>query len=88
MVSTNAFEPEVRLPDDPNPSRTTLATVLISLGALIAVPSGFCTGAMGVMDILGNFGGGMFVVALIFGGIPFLIGATLMIFGWLALRDD
>jgi hypothetical protein len=84
-------EPMSQRSDHPAPPqrRTVGAIVLISLGLLLLVPSGLCTGVMGLLDLFGKGGGGLLILALVYGGLPLAIGAVLLIFGLnLPRRDD
>ncbi|HEV2548928.1 MAG TPA: hypothetical protein VGU20_16420 [Stellaceae bacterium] len=66
----------------PPPQRRTVgAIVLISLGLLLLVPSGLCTGVMGLIDIIGNHGGDMVILALVYGGLPITLGFVLLVLG-------
>ena len=66
----------------PPPQRRTVgAIVLICLGLLLLVPSGLCTGVMGLIDVIGNHKGDMLILALVYGGLPLAVGAVLLILG-------
>ena len=76
-------EPMSRLSDHPSPPqrRTVGAIVLICLGLLLLVPSGLCTGVMGLFDLFGKGGGGLLILALVYGGLPLTLGAVLLVLG-------
>ena len=66
----------------PSPQRRTVgAIVLISLGLLLLVPSGLCTGVMGFLDMFGRGGGGLLILALVYGGVPLTLGSLLLVLG-------
>jgi TRAP-type C4-dicarboxylate transport system permease small subunit len=66
----------------PTPGRRSVAAIaLICLGLLILVPSGLCTGAMGLFDIFGNGRGEILAIALRYSGLPLLIGFVLLMAG-------
>lgn len=67
-------------------------TVLLVIGVLVAGLSGLCTGAFlfdqassGVSTL--DAESGVWMLILLFGGLPFLFGAMLIIGGVLALRN-
>jgi len=81
-------------PSEPAPRRPTPlgAIALIVIGVLILLPSGLCTGLVGVLAVISAFQSqgstsGMedFTMALVFGG-PFLVVGGLLLWGGLAWR--
>ena len=72
-------------PADPKPpARWTGAAIgLVTIGLLILVPSGLCTGVMGLSALLDSGGGGglngfILVMALVIGGPFVVLGALLL----------
>jgi hypothetical protein len=65
------------------PDWTIVSAALFVIGLLVVVPSGLCTGIMIVSS-----GGGLFTFALILGGVPIAIGATLVAIGLSTRRSD
>jgi hypothetical protein len=64
-----------------------LGGILLAVGILIAGVSGLCSLAV-LVGSGGEFSGsGMLPVVLLFGGIPFAIGAGLGYGGWALLRQ-
>ena len=70
----------------------TVGTVLLVIGVLVAGLSGLCTGAFlfdqassGVSTL--DAENGVWILILLFGGLPFLFGAMLILGGILALRN-
>lgn len=63
-----------------------LGGILLAIGILIAGASGLCSLVM--LFESGPYGGsGMIVPVLIFGGIPFLIGAGMAVGGYALVRS-
>lgn len=77
------------LPPKPKPPHTVVGIALIVLGLLILIPSGLCSGIMGIGAIVEavtdpqNAGdaGSMLLMILMVGGIPLAIGAGLTFLG-------
>jgi len=81
MAPTRGGETMSPPPDHPPPQRRTVgAIVLISVGLLLLVPSGLCTGVMGLFDLFGR-GGGLLILALVYGGLPLTVGLALLVLG-------
>ena len=75
------FDPQT--PPPTGPRWTGAAIALFSIGLLILIPSGLCTGAFGIgalVDTLSSNGSdsGILIMALIVGGPFILLGALLM----------
>jgi hypothetical protein len=60
-----------------------VSAALFVIGLLVIVPSGLCSGVL-----LVSSGGGLFIFALIYGGVPIAIGATLVAIGLTTRRSD
>jgi hypothetical protein len=61
--------------------------VLMAIGILIASASGLCS--LSVLFGTGEFaGGGMWLMVLIIGGIPFALGAGMTYGGWRLIRNS
>jgi hypothetical protein len=72
------------------PHWTVVSVVLFAIGMLILIPSGLCTGLIGVMSLFDSqtdFGEFMVIVVPI-GGIPMAIGAVLVYAGLKTRRRD
>ena len=77
------------LDNSPRPPRRSAASIaLITLGLLILIPSGLCTGTIGVIFLwneilhVGFFGFiDMMELVLTLGGVPIAIGAALLFWG-------
>jgi len=76
-------------PPPPRPQWGALSLAIFIIGLLILVPSGLCTGIFGAVALFGGTSVddalSFLAEALIFGGIPILIGFVLVRVG-LALR--
>ena len=82
-------------PDSPNDPQkaahwTVLSVALFVLGMLILVPSGLCTGLIGVMSLFDpqTDWGEFLVIILPVGGLPMAIGAALVYAGLKLRRRD
>lgn len=77
----------------PNPVTRLFGVLLITAGVLIMLLTGLCSGVVLIASIgsmvtshaYSGFGSGVLVVAL-FGGLPFVFGAALFIFGRQLIR--
>jgi len=67
--------------------KTLLGGILLALGLLIAGASGLCSLTVLAMSTSGQMGE-MVPMVLLFGGIPFLIGAGLVYAGRAIVRSD
>lgn len=66
------------------------AVALFVIGLLILIPSGLCTGLIGILSLLDNATdfGEFLVIVLPVGGIPMAIGAALVYAGLKLRRRD
>ena len=78
------------LPRAPKPRWTFGAVALFVLGMLILVPSGLCTGVVGILSLFDSSSGfGEFLaIVLPFAGPPMAIGAALVYAGLKLRRPD
>jgi hypothetical protein len=72
-----------QMPEPPKPKWTGAAITFFAIGLLIFIPSGLCTGVMGIGAIVDSYGSngfdyGILIMALVVGGPFMLIGALLM----------
>lgn len=78
-------------PTEPSKRAWTAASVaLFVLGLLVLIPSGLCTGLIGILSLFSSptdFGE-FFVVVLPIAAIPMAVGAALVYFGLKARRRD
>lgn len=65
--------------DAPTPKRSRAGAIaLICIGLLILVPSGLCTVIVGGMSVYDQ---SLLALALVYGTLPILVGAGLLIWG-------
>jgi hypothetical protein len=83
-MSSEDPKPQLTPSSKPRLRWTFGAIALLSLGILIAVPSGLCTGIFGIMAIVEPDELGVVLpMVLIFGGVPLALGALLI---WLGFK--
>lgn len=76
-------------PPPKKPHWTMLSVVLFVLGLLILIPSGLCTGLLGLPLLIGPSGDlSVLPLVLIYGGVPMALGVSLVLAGLRARRRD
>jgi hypothetical protein len=83
------YDPNTAPPSAPGrPHRSAGAVALVVIGLLILIPSGLCTGIFGIGAIYdmvtssSSEGFSILLEALMFGGIPLVIGGLLVFAGF------
>jgi hypothetical protein len=78
-----ARRPRAGSPEEAQPTWNAVSAALFVIGLLVLLPSGLCSAF-----VIAESGGRAFAFALIFGGVPIAIGATLVAIGLGIRRGD
>ncbi len=84
-------EPDPTTPEKNTPVRWTAGAIAVfAIGLLILIPSGICTGVIGVLSLFDGATdfGEFLVIVLPVGGLPMVIGAALVYAGLKLRRRD